>query len=83
MSSAWAFGQTVVLGLGREGQTAQNLGSRPDLVINLPAPAQWLAVERLAPLTGRNPVHSTKAKGCRFEPDKFGAASQDLRELTL
>ncbi|MGS2591875.1 flavin reductase family protein [Streptomyces hebeiensis] len=74
MSSAWALGQTVVIGLGREGQTAYNLGSRPDLVISLPAPAQWAAVERLAPLTGRNPVPATKAEGCRFEPDKFAAA---------
>ncbi|MFH9132214.1 flavin reductase family protein [Streptomyces sp. NPDC017524] len=74
MSSAWALGQTVVIGLGRDGQTAYNLGSRPDLVINLPAPAQWPEVERLAPLTGRNPVPPTKAKGCRFEPDKFSAA---------
>lgn len=74
MSSAWALGRTVVLGLGREGQTALNLADRPDVVINLPAPAQWPAVERLAPLTGRNPVPSTKAQGVRFEPDKFGAA---------
>ncbi|GGV30843.1 flavin reductase family protein [Streptomyces spectabilis] len=74
MSSAWALGHTVVLGLGRDGQTAHNLGSRPDVVINLPAPAQWPAVERLAPLTGRNPVPSTKPDGCRFEPEKFAAA---------
>ncbi|GGJ38857.1 flavin reductase family protein [Streptomyces brasiliensis] len=74
ISSAWALGQTVVLGLGRDGQTARNLGRRPDLVINLPAPDQWQAVERLAPLTGRDPVPATKAVGCRFEPDKFGAA---------
>ncbi|MGW1997407.1 flavin reductase family protein [Embleya sp. NPDC001921] len=74
MSSAWALGRTVVLGLGREGQTAHNLGSRPDVVINLPAPAQWPAVERLASLTGRDPVPQTKAEGFRFEPDKFGAA---------
>ncbi|MFI1333935.1 flavin reductase family protein [Streptomyces sp. NPDC020845] len=78
ISSAWALGHTVVLGLGREGQTARNLLSRPDVVINLPAPGQWRAVERLAPLTGRSPVPSTKARGCRFEPDKFGAAG--LRE---
>jgi flavin reductase (DIM6/NTAB) family NADH-FMN oxidoreductase RutF len=74
MSSAWALGRTVVLGLGREGQTAYNLGSRPELVVNLPAPAQWPAVERLAPLTGRDPVPASKHAGCRFEPDKFGAA---------
>ncbi|KOG41083.1 flavin reductase family protein [Streptomyces decoyicus] len=74
MSSAWALGQTVVLGLGMDGHTAHNLGKRPELVISLPSPAQWPAVERLAPLTGRNPVPSTKAEGCRFEPDKFAAA---------
>ncbi|TVZ90424.1 flavin reductase family protein [Streptomyces sp. BK340] len=74
ISSAWALGKTVVIGLGREGQTAYNLGSHPDLVISLPAPAQWPAVERLAPLTGRNPVPSSKPKDCRFEPDKFAAA---------
>ncbi|MGC4997971.1 MULTISPECIES: flavin reductase family protein [unclassified Streptomyces] len=74
MSSAWALGRTVVLGLGSEGQTARNLRARPDLVINLPAPDQWPAVERLAPLTGRDPVPPTKAAGCRFEPDKFAAA---------
>ncbi|MDX3225937.1 flavin reductase family protein [Streptomyces sp. ME19-01-6] len=78
ISSAWALGQTVVLGLGRDGQTALNLRGRPDVVINLPAPAQWRTVERLAPLTGRSPVPATKAKGCRFEADKFGAAG--LRE---
>lgn len=74
MSSAWALGRTVVLGLGGEGQTAHNLAERPDLVINLPAPAQWPAVERLAPLTGRFPVPDSKPEGCRFEPDKFTAA---------
>ncbi|MCK2220283.1 flavin reductase family protein [Actinomadura sp. ATCC 31491] len=74
MSSAWALGQVVVLGLGAEGQTAHNLRSRPDVVINLPAPHQWAAVERLAPLTGRHPVPAGKPDGCRFEPDKFGAA---------
>ncbi|MFI8933302.1 flavin reductase family protein [Streptomyces sp. NPDC053474] len=74
ISSAWALGQTVVIGLGRDGQTALNLSSRPDLVINLPSPSQWPAVERLAPLTGRNPVPSTKPQGCRYEPEKFAAA---------
>ncbi len=74
MSSAWALGRTIVLGLGRDGQSAHNLTTRPDLVINLPAPALWPHVERLAPLTGRDPVPASKHAGCRFEPDKFGAA---------
>ena len=74
MSSAWALGQVIVLGLGSEGQTARNLRSRHDLVINVPAPAQWRAVERLAPLTGRSPVPAAKRGTFHFEPDKFAAA---------
>jgi flavin reductase (DIM6/NTAB) family NADH-FMN oxidoreductase RutF len=74
MSSAWALGQVIVLGLGVEGQTAQNLRNRRDLVINVPAPAQWKAVERLAPLTGRDPVPAHKRGTFRSEPEKFAAA---------
>jgi flavin reductase (DIM6/NTAB) family NADH-FMN oxidoreductase RutF len=74
MSSAWALGRTVVLGLGAAGQTAANLAHRPDLVINLPDPARWPAVERLAPLTGRDPVPAHKADQFRYEPAKFAAA---------
>ena len=74
ISSAWALGQVVVLGVGVEGQNAHNLRSRPELVINLPAPTQWPAVERLAPLTGRTPVPVSKQGSFRFERDKFAAA---------
>ncbi|MFG3391691.1 flavin reductase family protein [Streptomyces parvus] len=74
MSSAWALGHMIVLGVGTEGQTAHNLRSRRDLVVNLPGPAQWPAVERLAPLTGRTPVPAGKRGSFRFEPDKFAAA---------
>ncbi|HEY9522815.1 MAG TPA: flavin reductase family protein [Thermopolyspora sp.] len=74
MSSAWALGQVIVLGLGAGGQTGQNLTARPDMVINLPQPRQWQAVERLAPLTGRDPVPEDKQGTFRFEPAKFAAA---------
>ncbi|WP_405859509.1 flavin reductase family protein [Streptomyces sp. NBC_00090] len=75
VSSAWALGQTVVLGLGTDSQTAANLATRPELVINLPPPGLWGAVERLAPLTGASPVPAAKrARGYRYEPDKFAAA---------
>jgi flavin reductase (DIM6/NTAB) family NADH-FMN oxidoreductase RutF len=74
MSSAWALGRTVVLGLGAAGQSASNLVQRPELVINLPDPSLWPAVERLAPLTGRAPVPAHKADRFRYEPDKFAAA---------
>ena len=74
MSSAWALGQVIVLGLGSAGQTARNLHSRPDLVASLPGPAQWPAVERLAPLTGRSDVPAHKRDVFRFEKHKFAAA---------
>ncbi|TWD81396.1 flavin reductase (DIM6/NTAB) family NADH-FMN oxidoreductase RutF [Kribbella amoyensis] len=74
MSSAWALGDTVVLGLGVEGQTGNNLRERPELVINYPSPESWKAVEALASLTGREPVPAEKRERFRFERDKFGAA---------
>lgn len=74
MSSAWALGQVIVLGLGREGQTARNLHSRPDMVVNFPSHAQWPAVERLAPLTGRIDIPAHKRDVFRYEQDKFAAA---------
>jgi flavin reductase (DIM6/NTAB) family NADH-FMN oxidoreductase RutF len=74
MSSAWALDRTVVLGLGAGGQTAANLAARHDVVLNLPAASQWRSVERLAPLTGRDPVPAAKRPAFRTERDKFGAA---------
>jgi len=74
MSSAWSLGDVVVLGVGGSGQTAGNLRERPDLVINYPSPDQWQAVERIAGLTGRDPVPEHKRARFRFEREKFAAA---------
>jgi flavin reductase (DIM6/NTAB) family NADH-FMN oxidoreductase RutF len=74
MSSAWALGDVVVLGLGTAGQTAHNLRQRPELVINFPSPELWPAVERIAGLTGRDPVPDHKRDRFRYEPAKFEAA---------
>ncbi|TCC64737.1 flavin reductase family protein [Kribbella pittospori] len=74
MSSAWSLGDVVVLGVGASGQTAANLQERPELVINFPSPEQWHAVERIAGLTGRNPVPEHKRARFRFEREKFAAA---------
>jgi flavin reductase (DIM6/NTAB) family NADH-FMN oxidoreductase RutF len=74
MSSAWALGEVFVLGLGTESHTAANLRVRPDLVINLPGPEQWRNVERLAPLTGADPVPPAKRAQFRHEKAKFTAA---------
>ena len=75
MSSAWALGWTMVLGLGRTGQTLANLERSGECVLNFPSDALWEAVERLAPLTGRNPpAERVLAYDGRFEPLKFEAA---------
>jgi flavin reductase (DIM6/NTAB) family NADH-FMN oxidoreductase RutF len=74
MSSAWALGTSIVLGLGAAGQTIQNLQRLGECTISLPDASLWQAVERLAPLTGRDPVPEYKASRFRFEPDKFRAA---------
>jgi flavin reductase (DIM6/NTAB) family NADH-FMN oxidoreductase RutF len=73
ISSAWALGQVLVLGLSRHGQTGANLADRPELVISLPEPGQWEAVERLGGLTGRPSAAGTGARSARYEPDKFAA----------
>ncbi|HLX68985.1 MAG TPA: flavin reductase family protein [Verrucomicrobiae bacterium] len=73
ISSFWALGWTVVLGLLRDTKTLQNLEKRADCVINLPSPDLWRKVELLAPLTGLDPVPSEKAAKFRHEGNKFAA----------
>jgi flavin reductase (DIM6/NTAB) family NADH-FMN oxidoreductase RutF len=74
ISSFWALGWTFMLGLLDETKTADNLARHPECVVNLPSPDMWQQVEKLAPLTGKNPVPEIKAKQFHFEADKFGAA---------
>ena len=75
MSSSWALGYRVVLGLGKGGQTFINLERSRECVINLPSPEMWKHVEALADLTGRQDMPPWKVEmGYRFERDKFQAA---------
>jgi flavin reductase (DIM6/NTAB) family NADH-FMN oxidoreductase RutF len=74
ISSFWVLGWTLLLGLLDETKTADNLRRHPECVVNLPAPDMWEKVEKLAPLTGKNPVPEIKAKQFHFEREKFEAA---------
>ena len=74
ISSFWGLGWTMILGLLCDTQTFENFQRHADCVINVPSPDLWEVVERLAPLTGKNPVPSEKSAKFRFEPDKFVAA---------
>jgi flavin reductase (DIM6/NTAB) family NADH-FMN oxidoreductase RutF len=75
ISSFWALGWTMTLGLLNDTKTLANLRARPECVVNLPAPDMWEQVERLAPLTGLNPVPKEKARQFRHEKNKFGVAN--------
>src|SRR5215475_12112641 len=74
ISSFWALGWTFLLGLVEETKTTDNFRNHPECVVNLPAPEMWPQVEKLAPLTGKNPVPEKKAKQFHYEREKFDAA---------
>lgn len=75
MSSAFWLGWRCVLGLGAGSRTAENLLRTGQVALNLPSPAQVDAVDRLARLTGSNPVPESKRKrGYTHEKHKFEAA---------
>lgn len=80
ISSFWALGWTMTLGLLDETKTAENLSRHPECVVNLPAPSMWKMVEKLAPLTGKDPVPELKAKQFRTEKDKFAASGFSQRD---
>ncbi|UQZ36457.1 hypothetical protein C2I18_24725 [Paenibacillus sp. PK3_47] len=75
ISSSWALGDCIVLGLGIGGQAFHNLERHPECVVNIPGPSLWKEVERLAPYTGKYPVPEDKQQyGFTFLKDKFAAS---------
>lgn len=74
MSSAWALGQNMVLGLLESSKTFQNLIQQKQCVINFPSYSLFKQVEKIANLTGLNPVPEHKKGRYRYSPDKFAAA---------
>lgn len=75
MSSSWALGNHIVLGLGLGGKAIENLKRHPECVINVACPSIWKNVEALAPYTGKNPVPNyKKANGFQYEKDKYGVS---------
>jgi flavin reductase (DIM6/NTAB) family NADH-FMN oxidoreductase RutF len=60
MSSAFWLGWRCILGLDASSKNTENLLRTGELVLNLPSPAQVDAVDRLARLTGSNPVPAAK-----------------------
>ncbi|HGM6066579.1 TPA: flavin reductase family protein [Stenotrophomonas maltophilia] len=72
LSSFWALGNRVVLGLGTQGQGYRNLQLRNECVLNFPCHTQAAQVEAIARATGRDPVPDAKqAMGYVHIRDKF------------
>lgn len=81
LSSSWALGSCIVMGVGLGGKALENLRNYPECVVNVPDPSLWTNVEELASLTGKNPVPEYKLKhSFRYEKDKFGAAKLTKQE---
>ncbi|HKS75793.1 MAG TPA: flavin reductase family protein [Terriglobales bacterium] len=75
MSSAWWLGWRCLLGFGARSKTPQNMMRTGECVLNLPSADMVERVDRLAKLTGSNPVPEHKVcMGYRHEHDKFGIA---------
>ncbi|WJH30855.1 flavin reductase family protein [Paenibacillus sp. CC-CFT742] len=75
LSSSWALGDCLVLGLGIQGKAYENLKRHPECVINLPDASMWRSVESLGRYTGTYPVPEEKRQmGYEFCSEKFEAA---------
>ena len=75
MSSAWWLRQSCMLGFDASSKTPANLLRTRECVLNLASADMVEYVDRLALLTGSNPLPAHKVRwGYRYERDKFGAA---------
>lgn len=73
ISSAWALGWTMALGLEVGSKTYQNLIATKECVINLADHSLHKKVESIAQLTGAQHIPEYKKSRYTYEPDKFKA----------
>nr|MBZ1358042.1 flavin reductase family protein [Dyadobacter fermentans] len=75
ISSAFWLGYRCMIGIAAHSKTTENILRTKECVLNLPSVDQVGAVDRLALVTGSNPVPAGKVlKGYEHEADKFGRA---------
>src|SRR5580658_9657755 len=60
MSSVWALGWTLMLGLEASSKTYHNLMLQKECVVNFPASSLFERVEKIANLTGMYPIPDYK-----------------------
>jgi len=71
MSSVWALGWTLMLGLECSSKTYQNLVEQKECVINFPSASLFDRVEKIANLTGAYPIPDYKIGRYQYDQDKF------------
>ncbi|WLR42057.1 flavin reductase family protein [Bacillus carboniphilus] len=75
ISSAWWMNQSCMIGMSGQSQTVINLLREGECTLNLPSANLVEEVDRLALLTGRNPVPEYKREiGYQYEQNKFSRA---------
>lgn len=75
ISSFWALGDRLVIGLTRYGQTWANLERCPECVLNMPSPREWQYVEKLGHTTGRSELTDYhRTAGITYAEDKFAVS---------
>lgn len=74
ISSSWALGDCIILGIGLGGKAMENLQKHKECVLNIPDFSLWRQVEALAPFTGKNPVPEEKQQlGFSYKKNKYSA----------
>ncbi|MED1739252.1 flavin reductase family protein [Bacillus swezeyi] len=75
LSSSWALGDCIVLGVSTGGKAFENMQRQKQCVINVPDPSLWRHVEKLASFTGKQPVPEEKKRlGFKYLKEKFAAS---------
>ncbi|WP_456279989.1 flavin reductase family protein [Bacillus sp. K7] len=75
MSSSWALGNYIVLGVGLGGKAIENLERHKECVINLPGPELWENVERISSYSGKKNIPPLKKKlGFTYKKEKYESA---------
>ena len=84
ISSAFWLGYRCMIGIAAHSKTTENILRTRECVLNLPSVDLVGAVDRLALVTGSNPVPAGKMlKGYVHEADKFGRAGLTPVESTM
>ncbi|MFQ6319428.1 flavin reductase family protein [Bacillus halotolerans] len=75
MSSSWALGNYIVLGVGLGGKAIENIKRHKECVINLPSPDLWKNVERISSFSGKKNIPPLKKQlGFTYKKEKYEAA---------